>query len=97
MKIEWEGSGASTSIGIVLTLVVCFGSQQCFIRLILSRILSCISSALRNSLQVFVLLQLFEYKLLEMFPYSWPIATDYLLLSRLVILLWEFYFPKHLC
>ena len=38
-----------------------------------------------------MLLQLFVY---EMFPYSWSIATDYLLVSRLVILLWKFYFSE---
>ena len=43
-----------------------------------------------------MLLQLFEYKVFEMFPYSWSVATDYLLVSRLVILLWEFYFSKDL-
>ena len=43
-----------------------------------------------------MLLQLFECKVFEMFPYSWSIATDYLSVSRLVILLWESYFSEDL-
>ena len=80
----FTNSGADASSGCVLTLEV-FVSKWHFIRLILSEMLSCITSASSIYHQKFVLVQLSGCEVVEIITFSELIAPDCLSKLQLVV------------